>query len=309
VNLTVHRALYVPSEYDTIQAAIDSAEDGNVVIVADGTYTGEGNRDIDFQGKAIIVRSQNGPENCIIDCQGTEIESHRGFYFQSGEASSSVVEGFTITGGYADFGGAIEITSSSPIVTDCIFVENTAYLGGALDIFLGSPTLSNCLFIQNSADYGGAISNDNLSTIVSNCILWSNSAPDGPEIYGDCAVSYSDVQGGWAGVGNIDADPCFVDALDYDFHLLPGSPAIDAGDPNSDWSNEPWPNGERINMGAYGNTSEATRSPAGFDELAVFASYWLTDEPMVDIAPEPGGDGIANFLDFAIFANFWLLEQ
>ena len=338
VNLTVDPVLYVPSEYDTIQAAIDSAEDGNVVVVADGVWTGEGNRDLDFNGKTIRVSSANGPDNCIIDCQGTEVEFHRGFYFRSGEGPSAVVDGFTITGGYAWFGGGIAIEYSSPTVKNCKFVSNmtdpwgygggisnlyssatvigcifngnTASYGGGIDNTDSSPTIANCTFKDNLADYGGGIDNygDSNPNIV-NCILWLNSAPDGPGIYGDCAVSYSDVQGGWPGEGNIDADPCFVDAADYDFHLLSGSPGIDAGDPNSDCSNEPWPNGFRINMGAYGNTPEATRSPAGFDELAVFASYWLTDEPMVDIAPEPGGDGIANFLDFAIFADFWLWEQ
>ncbi|MHC4501634.1 MAG: hypothetical protein ACYS21_21310 [Planctomycetota bacterium] len=67
--------------FATIQKAIDSAFNGDTVIVADGTYTGPGNRDIDFLGKAITVRSESGPENCIIDCEN----SGRGFYFDDGE--------------------------------------------------------------------------------------------------------------------------------------------------------------------------------------------------------------------------------
>jgi len=66
-------------DYTTIQAAIDDCNDGDVVIVAPGTYTGEGNRDIDFKGKAIIVRSKSGPEDCVIDCQGSREDLHRGF--------------------------------------------------------------------------------------------------------------------------------------------------------------------------------------------------------------------------------------
>jgi hypothetical protein len=127
-----------------------------------------------------------------------------------------------------------------------------------------------------------------------------------PEIDGDCAVAYSDVQGGWAGTGNIDADPMFVDAVGGDYHLLGDSPAIDAGDPTSDCGNEPWPNGFRVNMGVYGNTAEAAASRVGFDDLATLAAHWLTDEPLVDIAPQPDGDGIANFLDFAALADYWL---
>ena len=58
------------ADFDTIQAAIDAAFDGDVVLVAPGTYAGDGNRDIDFGGKAITVKSEAGPESCIIQCGG-----------------------------------------------------------------------------------------------------------------------------------------------------------------------------------------------------------------------------------------------
>ena len=69
--------IYVPGDQPTIQAGINAASDGDTVLVADGTYTGDGTRDIDFGGKAIILQSQNGAENCIIDCEGTEQDPHR----------------------------------------------------------------------------------------------------------------------------------------------------------------------------------------------------------------------------------------
>ena len=64
-------------DFNNIQAAINAAFDGDTVLVADGTYTGDGNRDIDFLGKAIMVRSENWPENCVIDCEGTSSDQHR----------------------------------------------------------------------------------------------------------------------------------------------------------------------------------------------------------------------------------------
>ncbi|MFC1715984.1 T9SS type A sorting domain-containing protein [Candidatus Poribacteria bacterium] len=85
----------VPGVYPTIQQGIDAARNGDTVIVADGTYRGVGNKDLDFQGKVITVRSENGPEYTVIDCEG----SGRGFLFHSGETSGSVVSGFTIENG------------------------------------------------------------------------------------------------------------------------------------------------------------------------------------------------------------------
>ena len=120
-----------PADFNNIQAAIDAAVNGGVVVVTPGTYTGDGNRDIDFHGKAITVRSvdPNDPNTVaatIIDCNGTVEEKHCAFYFHSGEDCNSVLCGLAITNGYADYGGAIYCVSSSPTITNCTFRDNTA---------------------------------------------------------------------------------------------------------------------------------------------------------------------------------------
>jgi hypothetical protein len=87
--------LNVPGDYPTIQEAIDSAVDGDEVVVADGVYTGSGNKNLNFHGKLITVRSENGPSTCTIDCEG----AGRGFIFENLETASARVEGFPTSPG------------------------------------------------------------------------------------------------------------------------------------------------------------------------------------------------------------------
>ena len=149
------------ADFNNIQAAIDDSNDGDTIIVADGTYTGDGNRDIDFGGRAITVSSENGPNNCIIDCEGTYEDNHRGFYFHSGEDVNSVVEGFTITNGHGFvepgpypswyLGGAIYCISSGPTIKNCVITANKATQGGGIFAWgNSSPTIINCTISENT---------------------------------------------------------------------------------------------------------------------------------------------------------------
>jgi predicted outer membrane repeat protein len=162
--------IHVPADSATIQAGINGAVDGDTVLVADGTYTGDGNRDIDFGGKAIVVTSEGGPKVTIVDGAG----GGRAFDFSSGETSSSVVDGFTIH----DFHSAIWCNGSSPTISNNTFTENSANIGGAISCYnYSSPTISNNTFTANSVDYfGGAIDCRYSSPTISNNTFTENSA-------------------------------------------------------------------------------------------------------------------------------------
>jgi len=143
--------------------------------------------------------------------------------------------------------------------------------GGALAHCHG--TIENNTIVGNSAagGYSAAGGLYGCDAAILNCIIWGNDPPDGVQLGYSSAPTYSCIEG-WThgGEGNIAEEPRFVDPdgadndpetfRDNNYHLRRDSPCIDAGDPSSDYSNEPEPNGGGINMGAYGNTSEATTS-------------------------------------------------
>jgi parallel beta-helix repeat protein len=160
----------VPGDYATIQGAIDGASDGDTVQVAAGTYT----ENIDFKGKNISVIGA-GPDLSIIDggAAGSVVTC------DSGETSTTVLDGFTITNGSASSGGGMLNASSSPTVTNCTFSGNTATNsrgGGMYNTSSSSPTVTNCTFSSNTATYGGGMYNSNSSPTVTNCTFSGNTA-------------------------------------------------------------------------------------------------------------------------------------
>ncbi len=175
---TLAAIIQVPGDQPDIQAGIDAALDGDTVLVADGTYTGDGNRDISFNGKAITVMSQNGAESCVIDCQGTSAEQHRGISFISNENESSVLTGFTIKNTCIENphrGGGILIADSAPQIVSCVLVNNQAFEGGGILLLRSSPKIISCQFIGNWASEGGGIKCGSESTpIIENCDFIDN---------------------------------------------------------------------------------------------------------------------------------------
>jgi predicted outer membrane repeat protein len=150
-------------------------------------------------------------------------------------------------------GGAIFSAVCSSMMTNCVFSNNSCQDGGGM-YNLDSPlAVTNCTFFGNSL--GGAIHNNGGSPTMTNCILWNDSPS---EIYNeggsDPIVTYSDIQGGYAGEGNINVDPQFVNPSSGDLHLQRGSPCIDAGYSISglthDFEGDPRPSGLGFDIGA-----------------------------------------------------------
>ncbi|RMG23419.1 MAG: DUF5123 domain-containing protein [Armatimonadetes bacterium] len=250
--------IHVPADQPTIQAAINVAQDFDRIIVADGVWSGPGFFDIRLNGKKLTVMSANGPENCIIDAQ------NQGTVFwldHPWEDENAMIQGFTIRGGRSNFGAGIRCGSlSRGIVKDCIITGNfVEFDGGGIGIGSASPTFINCVIVNNRAIGGGGavnVFNNSNATFINctisgnqsaggavqlgganptatfvNCVIYGNNSPAAIQVTaGTATVSYSDVEGGFSGTGNIDADPLFVDPANGDFSIGAGSPAIDAGD-------------------------------------------------------------------------------
>ncbi len=165
--------ILVPGDADTIQAAIDASKTGDTVLVSDGTYTGTGNKDLDYRGKPIIVKSVNGQENCVIDCEN----SGRGVNFESGETAFSVFQGFTITNGYVtQYGGGIQCAGTSPVIADCTITNCDASYSGGIDTANGEPFITNCVISECSAQNGGGIYCFYADPTITNCSFISNTA-------------------------------------------------------------------------------------------------------------------------------------
>ena len=257
---------------------------------------------------------------------------------------------------FEDGGGINNRKNSNATITNCSFIGNIALSGGGMEnhvghtVATGEVRVSNCIFIGNigdegggmrntdpnpivtnctfSGNIGGGMRNDSGSTpIVTNCIFWGNT---GGSFDGSSSpiVTFSDVEGGFLGTGNIDADPCFIDAGYWDNNDTPGDPnddiwvdgdyhlkseigrwepnsetwvvddvtswCIDASDPNSDWTAELWPHGKRINMGTYGGTSEASMSLSDAGNIA-------------NLDNDPADNVDSN--DLGIFVSKWCEEE
>ncbi len=324
--------IHVPGDESTIQKAIHAANSGDVVLVAPGTYYER----FEVPLKAIQILG-SGASTTVVDASRLWSTGFGGVVrFMYGHDSTTVLAGFTLTGGVASYGGGIscrrtsptithctitgnsgrnwgdygaqgggiycyestatishcEITNNSvesvwgydwgggihcdmfsaPTITNCVISENWAgtgflYLegyGGGIGSYYESskPVVTNCTITENSARWGSGIACHSASPRLTNCILWNERLD---EVYGGSPIlTYTNVQSGYRGQGNIDADPKFRSIKGFDYVLWPGSPCIDSGtgdDDSVDWSalNLRYGsfNSAAPDMGAYGGPGAA----------------------------------------------------
>ena len=236
----------------------NQAESGGGGITASGSGTIENcvvsNNSGDF-GAGI-----SGPmSGTIMNCAILNNSGRQGGGIYSFGGADPTITNCTISGNSAsEEGGGIKCHESSATITNCIISGNSAREGGGIRCSRASPTITNCTITGNTGleTGGGIYTRETPAPIIKNSILWGNEAPQGHEIYvwsGHPGVSYSDVQGGWSGEGNVDADPLFAGGDEY--RLDTGSPCVDAGDPDPSYVDACLPpslGAERNDMGAYG---------------------------------------------------------
>jgi hypothetical protein len=342
-------------------------EGGNLRLT-DCTFTGNRQGGIYVGGALDLVRcsfvdmSPTWGNTTVVRCSGALIASDCVFLNNAGEA--------VYVGGDAELAGcqfvgnsdtALHASGMTLKVTRCVFSGNShsgITRGAAIANHAPYMELSHCLFTGNSAPAGrtGAVFdtswlarishctfagnrgtpsaiNIDLGTTLTQCIIWdcpnAFEEPSVEEWQG--TVTYSNVQGGHAGQGNIDMDPCFVDPgywdangtpddltddvwVAGDYHLksqaghwdaaseswiLDGvtSPCVDAGDPNGPIDAEPFPNGGYANLGAYGGTAEASRT------------YFGGPVCTTQVAGDINGDCKVDDLDMDIMLSHWLMED
>jgi hypothetical protein len=174
---TLADTINVPGDYATIQGAINAAQDGDVIHVQPGIYTGNGEEVVRLMGKSITLTAAGSPESTVIDGE----DQRRCITCDDGEGNNTHISGFTITNGYAQDGAGIYLGwNCSPTIEACIIENNFASWGGAGIGAVGSNSVvRNCMFMNNSSSgpYGGGMRLAGVpGFIIEDCIIRDNTS-------------------------------------------------------------------------------------------------------------------------------------
>jgi hypothetical protein len=244
-----------------------------------------------LMGGAIFCYSSSEPEDgryepsspTIRNCLIAHNEAQLGGAIMYADGSDPLIVNNRIVDNTADTGGGIYAFFAQGTIANNIIAHNSAGGAGGILNYLATPRIMNntivhnrpsALHLDSTALY--AVAN---SALVLNNIIWQNEIYMAEEVTaGEYDICYNDIQGGGgSGSGNVDVDPLFADPENRDYHLVSQagrwdsnseswvhdnltSPCIDAGDPDGPIGDELMPHGNRINMGAYGGTSQASKS-------------------------------------------------
>ncbi|MHC4123920.1 MAG: right-handed parallel beta-helix repeat-containing protein [Planctomycetota bacterium] len=247
--------------FETIQEGIDSSSTDDIVEVNEGTYY----ETINFGRKDIILRSTDPNDWDVVE--STIIDANGGSYALT---YGGTTQGFTITGASSqgvrcwmsdetviekciieDCGIGVFAMCTSADINNCIIRDNSS-VGVYIDYTDGTNIKNNIIFnnyggiytdseggniiirnntIVSNSTYG--IKDSSAQPTISNCIIW-----DCNDDLNNCSATYSCIEDGDGGTGNISSDPCFVDDVNDDYHIAPDSPCFNSGDPNGSYDGE-----------------------------------------------------------------------
>jgi hypothetical protein len=185
--------------YTTIQAAVDRAVAGDLIVLNPGTYSGSGNCDVDLRGKAITIQGTapqdaNTAAATIVDCRASTASPHRGFYVSG--CTSAKIAGLTITNGLATAGGAIFCTNSVLELSNCRILTNGTLAGD------GKVTLNG--------GCGGGLYAAASTLNITDCLITGNFTSDGASSQTSAPGNGGDGGGIYATGSGVHIDGCTI---------------------------------------------------------------------------------------------------